>query len=239
MRPALFRYIFFILGLLAIVGWGPFSFFSNSFNSPFGSQSWINNQIQAITSQASNINPTVLKIGLTAYLKAREEGLDQKQLLTVVDYSKPSGERRLWVIDLKNTKVLFNTWVSHGKNSGMATATSFSNRNHSLKSSLGVFITEQRPYVGGKGYALRIQGLEPGINDNVYRRDIIFHGAWYANPEVAKERGMLGRSWGCLAVGQNTIKPLVETIKNNTLVVAYYPDQNWLHNSAFLNSKRV
>lgn len=229
------KYVLSILAFLSIVAWGPFSSFSNSYQ-PFGSQAWISNEVSAISSQASNINPKVLKLSLTAYLKARQEGLDKKQLLTVVDYSKPSTERRLWVIDLKNAKVLFNTWVSHGKNSGTLNSTSFSNEMHSLKSSIGVFLTRDT-YFGGKGYSLRIQGLEKGINDNVLRRDIIFHGAWYASPNVAKQYGMLGRSWGCLAVNEDTIKPLVDTIKNDTLVVAYYPDQHWLNNSSFLNSR--
>jgi len=101
-----------------------------------------------------------------------------------------------------------------------------------------VFVTRDT-YFGGKGYSLRIQGLEKGINDNVLRRDIIFHGAWYASPQVAKERGMLGRSWGCLAVSEDTIKPLVDTIKNDTLVVAYYPDKQWLRNSTYLNYAQV
>ena len=103
----LLRYLLCIFAFLAVAGWGPFSFFSSSLDQsqPFGSQSWIDDEIRTIHSQADNMNPAVLKIGLTAYLKARQEGLDQKQLLTVVDYSKPSNERRLWVIDLKNAKV--------------------------------------------------------------------------------------------------------------------------------------
>jgi hypothetical protein len=82
---------------------------------------------------------------------------------------------------------------------------------------------------------MRIQGLEHGVNDNAYGRDVVFHGAWYAGADIAKARGMLGRSWGCMAVGQETIKPLVDTIKNNTVVVAYYPDQKWLQHSEWVS----
>ena len=89
-------------------------------------------------------------------------------------------------------------------------------------------------YDGKHGRSLRIRGLEHGLNDNAYSRDIVFHGASYAGEDVAKERGMLGRSWGCMAVGENTIQPLINTIQGNTLVVAYYPDQNWLRSSSFL-----
>ncbi len=224
------RYIFFAFIFVCIVGWG--SFFSDEGNA-MGSPGWIAEESKLIDAQASNLDPTVLKIGLTAYLKARAQGLDQKQLLTVIDYSKPSNERRLWVIDVKNTKVLFNTWVAHGKNSGGLRATHFSNDAHSLESSLGVFVKESS-YLGGHGYSMRIQGLEHGINDNVYHRDVVFHGAWYAGADVAKSRGMLGRSWGCMAVGEDTIQPLINTIKNNTVVVAYYPDKQWLKKSSFL-----
>lgn len=196
--------------------------------------SWIQDETKAITSQADNINPKALQLGLTAYLKASEQGLiDNDQVLTIVDYSKASSERRLWVIDVKNEKVLFNTWVAHGKNSGAATATSFSNQPSSLKSSLGVFVTDEI-YQGKHGTSLRMQGLEPGFNDNALKRDVVFHGAAYASGDVAKSRGMLGRSWGCPAVAENIIRPLINTIKHKSLVVAYYPDKTWLKKSTFL-----
>ena len=199
---------------------------------------WINTETKKISSEANNLNPAVLRLSLVAYLHARKQGLDQKKVLTIVDYSKPSGMRRLWVIDLKSDKILFNTWVAHGKNSGGAVATSFSNKNQSLKSSLGVFDTAE-PYTGHDGYSLRVRGLEQGVNDNAYNRDVVFHGAAYASGAVAKSRGMLGRSWGCLAVGKETITPLVNTIKNDTIVVAYYPDKTWLEKSPYLNSKSI
>ncbi|EKD53820.1 MAG: hypothetical protein ACD_60C00149G0019 [uncultured bacterium] len=228
--------LLFIFAFLSIVGWGPFSFFSSAFltkDAPIGSKQWLDTETKKINAKASNLDPAVLKVGLTAYENAREKGLDNKQLLTIIDYSKPSGKRRLWVVDMKTDKVLFNTWVAHGKNSGEANATSFSNDPSSLKSSIGVFLTSDI-YDGKHGRSLRIQGLERGVNDNAYRRDIVFHGAPYAGKDVAKERGMLGRSWGCMAVGQDTIQPLISTIKDKTLVVAYYPDKNWLKHSSFL-----
>lgn len=228
------RCLIFIFTFLCIVGWGSFSFFSPE-SAKIGSKDWLAKEAKIINAQANNLDPAVLKISLTAYLKARAQGLDRKELLTVIDYSKPSNERRLWVIDIKNTKVLFNTWVAHGVNSGGLKATTFSNIPHSLKSSLGVFVTASS-YSGGHGYSLRVQGLEHGINDNAYNRAVVFHGAWYAGADIAKTRGMLGRSWGCMAVGEDTIKPLVDTIKNNTVVVAYYPDQHWLKSSPYINN---
>ncbi len=232
-----FAYVFLLLALPALVGWGPFSFlshvFSNTPKAPEGSEPWISAEVARIHAQADNLDPQVLRLGLIAYLKARKLGMDAKQMLTIVDYSKPSTKRRMWVIDLKRARVLFNTWVTHGKNSGGLNATSFSNRPGSLKSSIGVFDTAQ-PYFGHEGYSLRVKGLEAGINDKAYQRDVVVHGAWYATERVAKTYPQLGRSWGCFAVGENTAKPLIDTIKNDTLIVAYYPDQHWLDNSTWV-----
>ncbi len=227
------KYLLFMGAFLCISGWGPFTFLPIN-KEPIGSREWFNKETRAINSQADNINSTVLKTGLTAYARAHSVGLGAKNLLTIIDYSKPSTERRLWVVDLRNGKVLFNTWVSHGRNSGNVSATSFSNQPGSLKSSIGVFLTTREAYVGSNGYSLRMRGLENGINDNAYRRDIVFHGAWYASGNVARKYGILGRSWGCPAVSEEAARPLINTIKDNTLVVAYYPDRNWLRRSAFV-----
>ncbi|EKD72341.1 MAG: hypothetical protein ACD_45C00701G0012 [uncultured bacterium] len=229
------KHIVSFLIFLCLVGWGPFNLFPDPpINEPTGSKNWLAKETKRINQQANNINPHVLRLSLVAYLKARRQGMDRKQLITIIDYSKPSTERRLWVVDLKNARVLFNTWVTHGKNSGKVNATSFSNQPGSLKSSLGVFLTTNETYVGNNGYSLRMQGLERGINDNAYRRDIVFHGAWYAAGNIAQKYGQLGRSFGCPAVNENTARPLIDTIRNNTLVVAYYPDRYWLRSSTFL-----
>jgi len=241
------RYLPYIAVALGITGLVSYSLLSKKPNkvestvqtttatTKVSSANWISKETNALEPQASNLSPTVLKVGLTAYLKAREKGLDNKQVLTIIDFSKPSDERRMWVINVKSAKVLMNTWVAHGSGSGERYATSFSNTSHSLKSSLGVFVTTQS-YSGGHGYSLRVQGLEHGINDNAYNRAVVFHSAAYAGGDVAKSRGRLGRSWGCMAVGQNIIKPLVDTIKDNTVVVAYYPDQRWLQHSTWVNT---
>lgn len=194
---------------------------------------WVNDEITAIESQASNLNKDVLKLSLTAYEHAKKKGVMNNPLLIIVDYSKPSYQRRLWVIDLNNKKVLFNTWVAHGKNSGDVNASSFSNNPESLKSSIGVFVTGDI-YSGKHGNSLRVYGLESGFNDKAYNRSIVFHGANYVSASIANT-GKVGRSWGCLAVSQDIIGSLVNRIKNKALVVAYYPDKNWLTKSTFLN----
>lgn len=230
------KYLLFMIALLGTAGWGPFAFFFTSPNKePMGTQAWIQREIELINLQADNINQDVLKLSLNAYLKARHNGLGHKPLLTIIDYSKPSTERRLWVVDIKSGKVLFNTYVSHGKNSGKLNATSFSNEPGSLKSSIGMFLTTAEPYVGSNGYSLRLIGLEHGINDNAYRRAIVVHGAWYVDPNVIKKYGQLGRSWGCPAVSEHLARPLIDTIKEHTLIFVYSRvDRRWLHHSTFL-----
>lgn len=225
------RNIAFILSLLGIAGWT--NVHNVNMTQVPGSEQWINKEVLAISAKAPNLNQKVLKLSLIAYQNARKKGLIDQDILTIVDYSKPSTEKRLWVVDLKNEKVLINTHVAHGKNSGELQATSFSNEVNSLKSSFGVFIANET-YTGGKGYSLRLNGLEPGINDNVYKRKVIFHGAAYVSEALAKTAKGMGRSWGCMAVSFQMIKPLIETIKNRTLVFAYYPDQKWLKNSKYL-----
>lgn len=236
MKTNFIKYVLFLFAMLGIVGWSPFSFFYPNIREPIGSHEWIAQETHAIQSQAGNIDSEVLKLSLIAYLNARQRGLDHKQMLTIIDYSKPSTDKRLWVVNLRTGKVLFNTYVTHGRNSGKNNATSFSNEPGSLKSSLGLFLTEE-PYTGSNGYSLRLIGLEPGVNDNAYRRAIVFHGAWYANYDVIRKYGLLGRSWGCPTVGEKYAHPLIDTIKERTLVFVYSNNnRSWLRHSAFLAS---
>ncbi len=207
--------------------------FTGSFNaSHYGVNGWVNSEMRSLESE-THINPEALRTGLEAYATAHARGMDHKEILTIIDFSEPSTAKRMWVFDLRDQRLLFNTWVSHGRNSGDVDATSFSNANSSLKSSIGVFVTTT-PYVGHDGYSLRVTGLEPGINDHAMSRDIVFHGADYVNAAIISRYGRIGRSWGCFAVNKKLIDPIVNDIKNNTVVVAYYPDRYWLNHSQFL-----
>jgi hypothetical protein len=228
----------FLFALLGLCGFSwPFSWmFATPNDQSPGTKAWLEKEIRIIKSKANNIDVNVLRLSLTAYINARKKGMASKQLLTVIDYSRPSFEKRLWVFDLKNNRTLFNTWVSHGRNSGNVNATSFSNSNGSLKSSIGVFVTGDSPYIGSKGYALRLRGLEHGINDNAYDRAVVFHGAWYVGANTVKKYGQVGRSWGCPAVETSLARPLIDAIKDDTVVVAYYPDRHWLNSSAYLTA---
>jgi hypothetical protein len=208
--------------------------FSRSNNTPLGSNTWMAREVQVLKSQARNIDDRVLRLALTAYTNARKHGYVGKQVLTVIDYSKPSTEKRLWVFDLQHNRTLFNTWVSHGKNSGGVNSTSFSNSPGSLKSSLGVFVTDTT-YDGKNGYSLRLRGLERGVNDSAYSRAIVVHGAAYANPYNHSNYG-IGRSWGCPAVEPRLAAPIINSIKNQSILFAYYPDRRWMSSSRFLSA---
>lgn len=160
----------------------------------------------------------------------------KKDILTLIDFSKPSTEERFYVLDMRHKKLLFTSLVSHGKNSGGKYATSFSNDNGSLKSSLGFFLTENT-YQGRNGYSLILNGLEKGINDRAKERAIVIHGAAYSNPSVAASSGRLGRSFGCPALPQAVSKPIINTIKDGSLLFIYANNQNYLSYSPILSDK--
>jgi hypothetical protein len=139
----------------------------------------------------------------------------KKNILTIIDYSKPSSEKRFYVIDLENKKLINNCLVAHGKNSGEEMATVFSNQPESLKSSLGFFLTAET-YVGDNGYSLRLDGLEKGINDSARLRDIVIHGAGYVSQKFIDENGRLGRSWGCPALPLDVSKEIIDCISEGS-----------------------
>lgn len=197
----------------------------------------INKDINTFVAQTQQLRPQVLQLAFKAYNCALQKGIkDDKQILTVIDYSLPSDIKRLWVLDLKNRKVLFNTLVAHGLMSGNkgGEVLHFSDQPHSLESSMGVFVTNGT-YFGHDGYSLKIRGLEKGYNDKAEERHIIIHGAWYVSENVIKKYGRIGRSWGCPALDQQIVKPIIDTIKDGTILFAYFPDPKWLTQSTFLH----
>lgn len=212
------------LSLTSLSAW------SNSYKSL---DQYINQEVRALLPKARDLNPNVLRLALKAYVHARQRGLDNRQILTVIDYSKSSAQRRMWVFDLRNHQVPFYTWVAHGKNSGGDRPTHFSNSPGSKTSSVGVFLTGNT-YYGHKGYSLTLDGLERGINNYARSRAIVIHGAWYVNPNFIQATGRTGASWGCPAISENLARPVINTIKNGTIVFAYYPERQWLNHSAFL-----
>lgn len=153
--------------------------------------------------------------------------------LAVIDYSRPSTERRLWVFELDPVRLLHAEHVAHGRASGENLAARFSNIEGSHQSSIGLFRTAET-YQGGNGYSLRMDGLERGINDRARERQIVMHGAPYVDPAQALRQGRLGRSFGCPAVRRTVARELIDDLKDGQLLFAYYPDEAWLRHSRFL-----
>jgi L,D-transpeptidase catalytic domain. len=200
----------------------------------------INLKAAKIASKGVNLKPSVLKLGIDAFLNTKKLGIHTREpIITLIDYSLPSSEKRLWVIDLKQDKILYTSMVAHGKNSGSHYTTKFSNQVGSLKTSLGVFLTAQT-YFGRDGYSLKVKGLERGFNDNAESRYIVLHGANYVSKKYLLSKGRTGRSWGCPAVENHLAKPIIDTIKDGTLIVSFYPDRKWLSKSKFVaNNTKV
>lgn len=157
----------------------------------------------------------------------------KREVLTLIDFSRPSTAKRLFVFDMRERKVLFSSVVSHGKNSGDNYATSFSNECGSYKSSLGFYLTEST-YQGKNGYSLILNGLEKGINDRARERAIVMHGAAYADPSVASRGGRLGRSFGCPAVPQKLSRPIIDAIKGGSVMYIYAETPDYLAHSSVL-----
>ncbi|WP_312074835.1 murein L,D-transpeptidase catalytic domain family protein [Chryseobacterium sp.] len=182
------------------------------------------------------LNFEVFSKALTGFENLKKSGLlnESSHLLTVCDFSMSSNTKRLWVIDLNDKKVLFNSLVAHGKNTGEEFATNFSNTDSSLQSSMGFYITDAT-YNGGNGYSLKLLGMDKGFNDAAYRRAIVMHGADYVSDEFAAAHKRIGRSWGCPAVPRSLTQPIINTIKGRNVLFIYYPDQNYLSKSEWLN----
>ncbi|WP_235941960.1 murein L,D-transpeptidase catalytic domain family protein [Pontibacter fetidus] len=165
-------------------------------------------------------------------LKQRHKVSSSKAILTVIDFTKSSREKRMWVIDLKAKKVLYNTLVAHGRNTGNVQAVKFSNQPNSYMSSLGFYVTDNT-YFGKHGLSLKLDGLDKGFNTNARERAIVVHGADYATKDFIKQYGRLGRSLGCPALPTEVSKEVIETIKNETVIYLHSNDKSY--RSDYLN----
>ncbi|MEP7257587.1 MAG: murein L,D-transpeptidase catalytic domain family protein, partial [Flavitalea sp.] len=184
---------------------------------------------------AAGLNREAFEWGLRGMEKLIAEGrATNRQILSIADFSQPSYQKRLYIIDLEHYSLLFNTWVAHGKNSGKEMAASFSNRESSNMSSLGFYLTGNT-YSGKHGYSLKLTGLEKGFNDNALNRAIVVHGADYVNESYASSQGYIGRSRGCPAIPRAVYRPIIDQIKEGTCLFIYYPSHNYLKKSGLLN----
>jgi hypothetical protein len=171
--------------------------------------------------ERAGLRPGVLRLALRARARVVASGLAARPVLTVIDYSLASRERRLWVLDLAHARVLAHELVAHGRGTGDDRARRFSNRPGSLQSSLGTFVTGSI-YHGKHGLALRLRGLDPGANDQAEARAIVMHGAQYVSEAVVAKLGRLGRSQGCPALSPAAAARVIELIRDGTVLFAYY-----------------
>jgi hypothetical protein len=190
--------------------------------------------VDTTTAAEAGVSPEVMNLALRAVSCATTTGaIDPPPTLTLIDYSRPSVEPRLWVFDLANGNLLYKELVAHGRNTGENLSVSFSDRMNSRQSSIGLFVTRDT-YVGSNGYSLRLDGLEPGFNGSALDRAIVMHGAPYVSEESAARQGRLGRSWGCPALREAVARQVIDTVRGGGAVFSYYPDETWLNSSRFL-----
>jgi hypothetical protein len=184
----------------------------------------------------SGLSKEIFSLAIKGLKKLESNGkLQNPTILTIADYSQSSNKKRLYVIDLKNNKLLYNTYVAHGRNTGDEFARYFSNKEGSSKSSLGFYITKKPIFGSHTGYSLAINGVEKGFNDNAIKREIIIHAATYATENFIKKYGRLGRSFGCPVLPPDLNKPIIETIKDGSCLFIYNSDNQYLLNSSLLN----
>ncbi|MFN8392925.1 MAG: murein L,D-transpeptidase catalytic domain family protein [Bdellovibrionota bacterium] len=183
---------------------------------------------------APKVSKHILELALRAASCAQARTNNHSPYLGIIDYSLPSSQRRFWLFDLAQKRLLREELVAHGRESGDAVATRFSNEPGSLQSSLGLFETGGT-YNGEHGYSLYLHGLEKGFNDRAYDRAIVMHGASYVSDAFVSRWQRLGRSWGCPALSVDVAPKVIDYLKDGALLFAYYPDEKWLGQSEYLN----
>lgn len=190
----------------------------------------------------SELNAAQYDLSFTAFRYAyigyqtmkKQHRLNNKELFSIIDFTKDCNSKRFYTIDLEKMKIAYYTYVAHGKKSGERMATSFSDAVESNKSSIGFYITGNT-YNGGNGYSLILHGDEKGYNSNLAKRSVVVHAADYANEDYIARNGRMGRSLGCPALPENIYKQVIETIKEKTMIFAYYNDAKYLKTSKYLN----
>ena len=238
--------LFFLLCMISL-----FSFSNHETSAKKGSTS-ISNFPDKITSRELNaslvhslyvnlslasrgLSEEIFSLAYNGFEKINKLGkLNTDSILTIIDFTKSSCKKRMFVLDLKSNEILFESVVAHGRNSGQEFAKSFSNKMNSHQSSLGFYIT-RNPYMGSNGYSLQLEGIEQGFNDKAMQRAIVIHGAEYANESFINSIGYLGRSFGCPALPNQINTKVINKIKQGTLLFAYFPDEKYLTSSEIIN----
>jgi len=215
-----------LIALLSVISWTPVSATKNSINlktthtntaKELFSQ-YVNTVYQTAGLQQTGLDLDVFQKALTGYfnIKAQNNLAQNNSVITVVDFTKPSREKRMWIVDVQNKHLLLNTWVAHGRGSGDGMATSFSDTNESHQSSLGFYLADD-VYMGKHGRSLRLDGLDAGFNTNARSRGVVVHAAEYVSEATIAAMGRLGRSFGCPAVSPAVIDQVINTIKGKSV----------------------
>jgi len=208
----------------------------SSTDNSFEIKYWIDSLYNKMGLASVNLSRNVFFTACKGYEYMLSQNALMKQgILTICDFSQSSSKKRLYVLDLNTCKILYNTYVSHGHNSGDDYATSFSNSNESHKSCLG-FLRTAETYIGDNGYSMRLDGMENGFNDKARERAIVMHGSDYVSGQRASQGVMMGRSFGCPAVPAAEVKTIINCIKGGSCFFNYYPDKNYAQASRILNS---
>ena len=158
----------------------------------------------------------------------------KKTVLSICDFSQSSCSKRLYVIDIRHKKLLYRTYVAHGKNSGDEYASSFSNDPESFKSSLGFYVTK-RTYYGKNGLSLRIEGVDSGFNDLAGKRNIVLHGSGYVGDKYMQDNGIMGTSLGCPAIPSHISRRIIRSVRNGSCFFIYHPTEEYLLASGVIN----
>ncbi|WMJ74020.1 murein L,D-transpeptidase catalytic domain family protein [Cytophagaceae bacterium ABcell3] len=173
---------------------------------------------KAAALDSTGLSFEVFRKGVTGYYNMLENQVLQNQsIVTIIDYTKPSTEKRLWIIDLDKREIVEHTLVAHGKNTGDNVALNFSNAPGSHMSSQGFFVTKNI-YQGKHGKSLRIEGLDENFNNNALSRAIVIHGASYVCDDFVSQNGRLGRSHGCPAVPVDKTNTIIDLVHGGSCV---------------------
>ncbi|RYD75940.1 MAG: murein L,D-transpeptidase catalytic domain family protein [Sphingobacteriales bacterium] len=244
-KKALFSFIVLAVVIFAV----KLMWFSGSRNNSAGrqmadcetqKQEFFEKHLKEIYTQTgldtAGLNYDVYRKGMIGFYNLENDTQVNKPVLSIVDFNKPSTDKRLYIFDVKERKLLFHSLVAHGRNTGENTAEDFSNLANSNKSSIGFYVT-QNTYQGKHGLSLVINGMEKGWNDSAKARSIVVHGAEYVSDDYVENVGRCGRSQGCPAIPQAICSGVVCTISDRSVLFIYYPDQKYLSESIYLKEE--
>ena len=208
---------------------------TNYFEKKIFTPEFIADKYKAWNIAAAGISNEVFTYAIKGFnCLSQSNKINNTGIITIIDFSKPSTQKRLYILNLTTGEILFNTLVAHGRNTGLLYPTSFSNKSSSYESSLGFYVTLST-YTGNNGYSLKLQGCEKGFNDNALQRNIVLHGAAYVNESFIQQNGFLGRSYGCPAVPFELHHQIIDLIKNGSCLFIYHPNKKYVQSSAFIN----